>query len=249
MEKQEMVKVTVLQLKDGEENHLKRFASLDLLNDGANSVDANDYKKVYETDKEYCDINDKYEVCNLLENLFEEYNIGSKPEGYEGHSLSVSDVILLSYKGNDKAFYCDSFGFAILPDQFVTQFKECKLYNLAAKLVEFAKNTDFYDYQDNLEFGETEEENINKMRESLNDTKSCEGIISYLTDYIAEEDIDVHEAKASGNFHNKAEKIALQIISEHQSLCDELCNYLNELKSVNINELDKEVRDEPDIDV
>ena len=67
--------------------------------------------------------------------------------------------------------------------------------SLAERLVAFAKNTDFYDYADNLEVGETDEDAIRIMSEHIKDKSNCEGIISYLSDYAAEKSIDAHEAQ------------------------------------------------------
>ncbi|HEX2925316.1 MAG TPA: YodL domain-containing protein [Ruminiclostridium sp.] len=47
---------------------------------------------------------------NDLESIFEKFNL-YHPEGFSGHSLSISDVIEL-YSGNDSTYhYVDSFGF------------------------------------------------------------------------------------------------------------------------------------------
>ena len=72
---------------------------------------------------------------------------------------------------------------------------QAELGSLAERLVAFAKNTDFYDYADNLEIGETDEDAIRIMSEHLNDKTFCDGVISYLSDYAAEKSIDQHEAQ------------------------------------------------------
>ncbi len=51
-----------------------------------------------------------------LEDLFLRFNADEKPEGYTGHSLSVSDVIALKNDGAVSYHYCDSVGFRELPD-------------------------------------------------------------------------------------------------------------------------------------
>jgi len=61
------------------------------------------YNKVYES--ECWPIDGSCEAT--LEHLFMKLNIGAKPEGYTGHSLSVSDVIILE----GDAYYVDDFGF------------------------------------------------------------------------------------------------------------------------------------------
>ena len=52
----------------------------------------------------------------VLEEVFERFNADEKPEGYTGHSLSVSDVIALKNGGAVSYHYCDSVGFRELPD-------------------------------------------------------------------------------------------------------------------------------------
>lgn len=46
-----------------------------------------------------------------LDTLYVKFNI-SHPEGFKGHSLSVSDIIVLTVEGKNKTFYIDTFGFA-----------------------------------------------------------------------------------------------------------------------------------------
>lgn len=59
------------------------------------------YEKTYEGDIE-TDNTDKYEI---LEEIFTLLNV-NHPEDYKGHSLSVSDIVVLS----NKKYYCDSYG-------------------------------------------------------------------------------------------------------------------------------------------
>jgi len=48
-----------------------------------------------------------------LEAIYERFNIDI-PEDFQGHSLSVSDIIVLQQNGEDTAYYVDSFGFVKL---------------------------------------------------------------------------------------------------------------------------------------
>jgi len=59
------------------------------------------YKKTYEGEIE----TDKTDEFEILEEIFTLLNI-NHPEDYKGHSLSVSDIVVL----NDKKYYCDSYG-------------------------------------------------------------------------------------------------------------------------------------------
>ena len=50
-----------------------------------------------------------------LEAIYEKFNI-DHPEDYRGHSLSVSDIVVLHQNGENSAYFVDSFGFTRLPD-------------------------------------------------------------------------------------------------------------------------------------
>lgn len=50
-----------------------------------------------------------------LEVIYEKFNI-DHPEDYRGHSLSVSDIVILHQNGGNSAHFVDSFGFTRLPD-------------------------------------------------------------------------------------------------------------------------------------
>ncbi len=63
-------------------------------------LDSDLYKKVYEGEVE------DEGVEATLDTLFVKFQ-GRKPEGYTGHSLSVSDVIVL----DGTAYYVDGYGF------------------------------------------------------------------------------------------------------------------------------------------
>lgn len=54
-----------------------------------------------------------------LENIFEKFNI-ERPEDFKGHSLSVSDVVVLK----NEAFYVDSIGFVKMSDFMPAEMKK-----------------------------------------------------------------------------------------------------------------------------
>lgn len=55
-----------------------------------------------------------------LDSLYTKFNVG-RPEDFKGHSLSVSDVIVVSDEHGKTAWFVDSFGFTQLPDFFSQQ--------------------------------------------------------------------------------------------------------------------------------
>ena len=68
--------------------------------------DISDYKSVYSGTV----IGKRTLDGEILDKIFETFN-DEAPDGFKGHSLSVSDVIIFTYdNGNKKAYYCDSIG-------------------------------------------------------------------------------------------------------------------------------------------
>jgi len=59
-----------------------------------------------------------------LEAIYEKFNI-DHPEDYKGHSLSVSDIVVLHQNGKNSAYFVDSFGFTGLSD-FMQTFEGAK---------------------------------------------------------------------------------------------------------------------------
>ena len=74
------------------------------------TIDGKDYRMVYAA---------PWIPTITLEDIFERFNI-NRPNDFHGHSLSVSDVIVINRTAETKAYYVDSFGFEELPD-FVQQ--------------------------------------------------------------------------------------------------------------------------------
>ncbi len=100
----------IYQIKGGEENRDIRFQPFaDLIESGGRPDFAN-YEKVYEggMDAVSCASND---LRDKLEGIFQKFNI-DRPDDFKGHSLSVSDVVVL----NEKAYYVDNFGFQPLKE-------------------------------------------------------------------------------------------------------------------------------------
>ena len=50
-----------------------------------------------------------------LESIYTRFNI-DHPADFKGHSLSVSDIVVLHQDGKDTAHYCDRFGFSQVPE-------------------------------------------------------------------------------------------------------------------------------------
>ena len=93
-----------------------RFMSLDWVQGKGLSVDRDNYRMVYAG---------RREPGETLEDIYRQFNI-DHPEDFRGHSLSVSDVVVLHEKGTDTAYYVDSIGFKELPDFFGAGTPEAK---------------------------------------------------------------------------------------------------------------------------
>ena len=96
----------IYQLKDGEETRYKRFERLE---NQPEPVSITDYDLVYEA---------ALSPTDTLDSLYEKFNL-HHPEDFTGHSLSVSDVIVIEQDGQQQAHFVDSFGFQDVPDFFV----------------------------------------------------------------------------------------------------------------------------------
>ena len=103
-----------LDLSDNTDN--LRFMSLDWLESRGLSVDRDNYRMVYAMQRE---------PGETLEDIYRRFNI-DHPEDFKGHSLSVSDVVVLHGNGADAAWYVDSIGFKELPDFFGAGTPEAK---------------------------------------------------------------------------------------------------------------------------
>ncbi len=66
---------------------------------------------------------------DTLDGIYERFNI-QRPADFTGHSLSVSDVVVLNDGSTVKAYYVDSIGFAELPDFFKERNMDLQKENL-----------------------------------------------------------------------------------------------------------------------
>lgn len=126
---------TIYQLKDGDALHYHRFEPLERLQAAGLSVEAANYERIYSAPLQKAD---------TLEDIYTRFNI-DHPEDFKGHSLSVSDVVVLHQSGNDRAFYVDSFGFSEVP-QFLEQQRAAEKENpLAAAEMSSEQNYNMID--------------------------------------------------------------------------------------------------------
>lgn len=87
-----------------------QYMSLDFIAKMGMSVKGSDYQMMYQG---------VLEAQDTLEDLYIKFNI-DRPEDFEGHSMSTSDVVILKRDGEMKAYYVNDIGFRELPE-FVDQ--------------------------------------------------------------------------------------------------------------------------------
>ena len=100
------VKYFIYQLKSGDDTRDFRFESLERLHSKGEFADKNNYDLIYSA---------AYMPSDTLDKLFQRFNIDI-PQDFKGHSLSVSDIVVIYGKGEEKAYYCDSVGFKEVPE-------------------------------------------------------------------------------------------------------------------------------------
>lgn len=104
-------KFQIYQLPNGEKYHGIRFEGMEQLKKDGVQLNKDDYELVYEG------IVGEFRGNATLEALFTQFNT-DHPEDFTGHSLSVSDVVVISIDGKDTAYFCDSMGFTEMPEFF-----------------------------------------------------------------------------------------------------------------------------------
>ena len=97
---------SIYQLKHGDETRDLRFEPYDRLQAAGNAVDRANYELVYSAE---------LTPGTSLEDIYTRFNI-DHPKDFKGHSLSVSDVVVLHQNGQDAAHYVDSFGYKSVPE-------------------------------------------------------------------------------------------------------------------------------------
>lgn len=175
---------SIYQLKENDDNRHLRFAGFNELENGLADIKSENYYQVYRDKYEdNIDMKDFPKQVILCDALYRMFNYPTL-HGWYGHSVSVGDIITLE-KGNIKsAYYVDAIGFKQLPDSLVGQLETEQHNYLPIQLVAFIKNMDRYEFNDNLEIGQTDEDAIEEVQKQLNDKKAREGILKTLREYL-----------------------------------------------------------------
>ena len=110
----------IYQITARDPEHDYRFMNLDFVKRHGMEVNCADYELVY---------TEPFTEKDTLEAIYERFNI-QRPADFTGHSLSVSDVVVLNDGKSLKAYYVDSIGFAELPDFFKERNMDLQKENL-----------------------------------------------------------------------------------------------------------------------
>lgn len=97
---------SIYQLKGGDETKGFRFEPYERLQVAGLTLDAANYEQTYTA---------HFENGMGLDGIFEKFNL-DRPVDFTGHSLSVSDVVVLHQDVQDTAHYVDSFDFREVPE-------------------------------------------------------------------------------------------------------------------------------------
>ena len=98
---------SIYQVPAGPEGRDFRFRSYEELQAAGLAVDRKNYELVYTA---------PLDGKTTLENIYRTFNTDDRPADFRGHSLSVSDVVVINRGGKEEAHYCDSIGFTPVPE-------------------------------------------------------------------------------------------------------------------------------------
>ena len=97
---------SIYQLRNEDSTRDYRFEPYDRLQAAGLTVDKANYTEVYAA---------PLTAGTTLEDIYRTFNM-DHPADFKGHSLSVSDVVVLHQNGQNTAHYCDSVGFQQVPE-------------------------------------------------------------------------------------------------------------------------------------
>ena len=133
---------SIYQLKDDDSLHYIRFEGLTRLHKEGNEVERDNYNLVYEAG---------LKPGTSLDDLYYEFNM-QHPKDFRGHSMSVSDIVVLHNGDEDKAFYVDTFGFTEVPEFLLEKVQEKQMdmdeaaYKLGDRYISIQRTDEGFDY-------------------------------------------------------------------------------------------------------
>ena len=194
----------IYQIIDGSPGREYEFMDLNFIERHGYQVKKEDYELIYSDEMRYGD---------TLDSLYEKFNI-AHPEDYTGHSLSVSDIVVLNENGNVKAYFVDSISFRELPDflQLEPELNQEEVaYRIGNQYFAIQVATEGYDYSfydkeyKLMDGGILENPDIS-MREAVQDILEEEGL-----EQLERIPVDYDELQ------EKAEEVEAEIFQEARS--------------------------------
>ncbi len=98
---------SIYQVPAGPQGRDFRYRPYEELQAAGLAVDRKNYELVYTA---------PLDKKTTLEDIYRTFNADDRPAGFRGHSLSVSDVVVVNRGGKEEAHYCDSIGFTPVPE-------------------------------------------------------------------------------------------------------------------------------------
>ena len=171
----EQSKFQIYQLPGGDKYHGIRFEGMEQLKADGIQLNHDDYVLFYEG--EIAD----FKGNATLEAIFAQFNT-NPPANFTGHSLSVSDVVVIETEGKQTAYYCDTAGFTEMPEFFLE--KEKVQEKSAVQTLTFMGDADKFDaiksHSHNDSFGTTITDG-NTLTVVINDTATIEDVRELVT--------------------------------------------------------------------
>ena len=123
-----------------------------------------------------------------LEAIFEKFNL-DHPEDFRGHSLSVSDIVLLHQNGQNTAHFVDSFGYTELPDFLREQIPEREvLQDTSGHNVQ--KTEPEIDGDEIIDLGDETEQVLAEMKKTLESEQETELAFSIADCFISIQEVE-----------------------------------------------------------
>ena len=98
---------SIYQVPAGPQGRDFRYRPYEELQAAGLTVDRKNYELIYTA---------PLDGKTTLEDIYRTFNADDRPAGFRGHSLSVSDVVVVNRGGKEEAHYCDSIGFTPVPE-------------------------------------------------------------------------------------------------------------------------------------
>ena len=123
-----------------------------------------------------------------LEAIFEKFNL-DHPEDFRGHSLSVSDIVVLHQNGQNTAHFVDSFGYTELPDFLREQIPEREvLQDTSGHNVQ--KTEPEIDGDEIIDLGDETEQVLAEMKKTLESEQETELAFSIADCFISIQEVE-----------------------------------------------------------